>query len=281
MTLLEIVVGVGLLGAGLSSFIADENPSPNGAAPWIKAGYGGEGETHWHGRNELLNPLHAKRWIWAYSGAILIVFHLFMQWTFSNTVGRSGAALVGGYTAPLLLWPGLLLLGCVFWFCRKFIKRQWTLTAKDGWLRYESNTPGEIVKGALLTAWILVSGGFKFSAFDKPGVDMKFKMLTRDQWTVRLCDVTRIETGQTAQWAPARPGVFGDRPVSPDEIQAFILLPDGRRVVIASVHAGREECLRLAQSIRAFVEHQRQAERVVSMERSFVAASGVSEGFSI
>jgi hypothetical protein len=75
--------------------------------------------------------------------------------------------------------------------------------------------------------------------------------------------------------------VFGDRPVSSDEIQTFILLPDGRRVVIASVHAGREECLRLAHSIRAFVEHQRQAGRVASLERSLVAASDSREGFNI
>jgi hypothetical protein len=83
------------------------------------------------------------------------------------------------------------------------------------------------------------------------------------KWTIALDSVSRVESGLTIEWQPAREyeggsdSPFKHQPIPRYEYQTFLFLNDGSRRVILTANADREGCGTLAASIREWLEEAR------------------------
>jgi len=127
-----------------------------------------------------------------------------------------------------------------------WFRRTWTLCADGGTLRYRA-------------------GDFT-PTLDAAGVGAA-------AWEVTLDEVSRVESGLTREWQPARhysggPIFANDQStgmifssgvleVSAFEYQTFLFLADGSRRVIYTANADREGAGTLAQSIRSWIEEMK------------------------
>jgi hypothetical protein len=239
----------------------------------------GERGPEWSGFDSLYNPRHAQRWTFVRLGIGLIVIHYVLVWIFASLtysyLNAEHADRLVLKSFKFVFLPGVVSLVYAGWFCRKYLNRSWQLTAAFGVLNLYR--PQHWLKNKI--AWANNdSNWFSLTI----GLLLPFELDHEGpEWCVLAADVARVETDATARWEPARPGIIADNPVSGDEVQAFLFMADGSRRVIASVHAGREDMAKLTHSIRSWLDHQRQTERVMDTQHRAFAALESADGFNI
>jgi hypothetical protein len=131
--------------------------------------------------------------------------------------------------------------------------------------------------GFFVRAWTLrgdeAAGRLSYQAADfSPALDPEGD---GESWEIPVDSVARVEVGRTAEWQARRAypygpvysqgrdesGVFfsdGTLAVPQEEYQTYLFLNNGVRVVVATMHNGREDAMRLAASVRAWIDAQRQ-----------------------
>lgn len=229
----------------------------------------------------------------------------FHGWTFGRHEGRftwigKHSVYVGGsgsspWLAALLLWvfvlgPLLLLLSPVVLFLA-LVSRN----VRAHWGRIFQN-PGRALIGVKVNQfegnnWRLDLNGDGLSYEAKPE-DARGVMVDTGpaSWAVDLRDVATVEAGRTVDWQKRRdlPGLMSSEPrdkwawqtVSDSEFQTFIMTATGRRLVIHTANANREECSALAMSIRGQVEAARSA-GATPVAASPVVQPAPEKGFSL
>lgn len=143
---------------------------------------------------------------------------------------------------------------------RKFIDREWTLSAARDQLFYRA---GE---------------------FDAP---LSANEVSRDgnDWSVELDDIARVESGPTTQWQAVRhyegaPFNQGLSAIPRMESQTFLFLTDGSRRVILTVNGDPESAATLAHSIRSWIESHRNESKVKTASPAALITAG-EEGFDL
>jgi hypothetical protein len=219
----------------------------------------------WWGEHQHLNPLWESRPRALLYGIITVGgFVLALFGAIQGIIPRGSVSMLAYFMLPL----GLTALA-YFFLVPKFLVGRWRLSAQRDTLTYES--PG--IVGELLE--LALAGPFG-DVLQRLGVSANLR-----GWSVSSASIARIETGPTADWQPLRRYGLFEKPVPRDEVQAFLFLADGSRRVIANVHGGRESMAMLTQSIRSWLDQQRQGERLASQERGSVAMLESGEGFNI
>lgn len=144
------------------------------------------------------------------------------------------------------------------------------------WTLWRASRTARMPDGWFRRAWTLSAGGgvIRYCAGDfPPGLD-PFEVES-PAWSVRLDQVSRVESGLTREWQPGRK--YGGGPIFANdrstgmifssgvlevpsvEYQTFLFLADGSRRVIYTVNANRQSAGTLAQSIRSWIEEAKAA----------------------
>lgn len=140
----------------------------------------------------------------------------------------------------------------------------------------------DAAKGLSLREWFsprwelrTTASGLEFSREAAP-------LIPALRWSVRLCDVARVEVGQTSKWVPSRrtaEEVFME--TSPHEMQVFLFMADQSRRVIYSVNANLEDAVTLACSIRVWLDTAKLEEVEQAETQRLQHAVLRSEGFDL
>ena len=174
---------------------------------------------------------------------------------------------------------GLLVAALILWGLnhRKWLHPSWQLIASPDGLTYSKNDGG-LLTGSVHPDWLRsLPPALHKLAFGK--------LSTR--WAVGLDQIARVESGPTVEWEKVRkyPALIAEKngAIPEFEMQAFIFTADGRRLVVLTGNAEREDCGQLAHSIRSYVEQARAAAPVAPADRSRSAHSirPAADGFDL
>ena len=162
------------------------------------------------------------------AGVIALVSALFLS-QLSGAGGVGFLVWLGGFLVVVAILIFALILATHY--VRNFIGENWRLTALSDELAYSK--PSDCIA----------------------------------RWSVSLDQIARVESGRTVEWQRVRTfpkksrfAVAALQASIPDaEYQVFIFATDGRRLVVHTANAAREDCGRLAHSIRSYVEQARSA----------------------
>lgn len=107
--------------------------------------------------------------------------------------------------------------------------------------------------------------------------------LAAPAWSVPLSEVASVEAGRTHDWSSVRiyPGDGKPSQIPDVEYQAYVMTSDGRRLVIHTANAGREECSALALAVRAAVEASRTSAAPAVQATAAPSPTSVEKGFSL
>lgn len=202
----------------------------------------------WWGSDRRHNSLYATRVRAFFIGAWLVLVPLLLLWGFVSgprgMIPKSAVELMLILGIPL----GLAALSWGYLMPRYWEGARWRLSLDPEGLHYEAKS-----------YWAPFGSA--------------------ESWSVRVQDVSRVETGPAADWEPTRSGFLRDKPTPREEMQTFLFMADGSRRVVATVHGGRESLLTLAESIRSSLPTMREQTERAATKRALSSEPG--EGFRV